>query len=91
MLRVMDEHELKLTPREVIQLEHALDRGDEVAPRTALLGEQVRVKLDEQVIVTGRLLGFGDCGTVEILEDDGFVHYCWPLLSMEEYFPAEEE
>src|SRR5438445_187077 len=36
------------------------------------------------VIVTGQLLAFGDGGDFEILEDDGFVRYCWPLLDMEE-------
>jgi hypothetical protein len=48
-----------------------------------LLGKRVRVKLDESVIVTGVLLGFGDDGTFEIGQD-GFVHYCWPLLDIEE-------
>lgn len=36
------------------------------------------------VIAEGQLLGFGDEGTFEILGDDGFVHYCWPLLDIEE-------
>lgn len=36
------------------------------------------------VIAEGLLLGFGDDGTVEIEEDDGFVHYCWPMLEIEE-------
>lgn len=64
-----------------------------------LLGKQVRVTIQHQsgdlttggdneirnaVIVTGQLLAFGDGGDFEILEEDGFVHYCWPLLEMEE-------
>lgn len=57
-----------------------------------LLGQQVRVTLgyepcnDERGIPTiteGRLLGFGQGGDFEILEDDGFVHYCWPALKIE--------
>jgi hypothetical protein len=48
-----------------------------------LLGQRVRIKLDENVIVTGKLLGFGDGGTFEIEEDDGFVHHCWPMLEVE--------
>lgn len=49
-----------------------------------LLGKRVRVFLSESTIVTGTLLAFGDGGDFEILEDDGFVHYCWPLLEIEE-------
>jgi hypothetical protein len=53
-----------------------------------LLGKRVRVRLgdhqDKPVIITGQLLGFGDGGDFEILEDDGFVHYCWPMLDVEE-------
>lgn len=52
------------------------------------LGKRVKVTLDhgdtKPVIATGQLLGFSDGGDFEILEDDGFVHYCWPLLDMEE-------
>jgi hypothetical protein len=34
-------------------------------------------------IVTGVLLGFGEGGDFEILdEDDGTVHYCWPMLDI---------
>lgn len=54
----------------------------------ALLGKRVYVRLGEHegkpVITTGQLLGFGDGGDFEILEDDGFVHYCWPMLEVEE-------
>jgi hypothetical protein len=37
----------------------------------------------EDVITEGKLLGFGQGGDFEILEDDGFVHYCWPMLKIE--------
>jgi hypothetical protein len=49
----------------------------------ALLGHRVRVRLADAVIVTGQLLGFGDGGDFEILCEDGMVHYCWPMLSIE--------
>jgi hypothetical protein len=62
----------------------------------SLLGQQVRVVLgytdgevsgDEYrglpVITEGQLLGFGQGGDFEILEDDGFVHYCWQMLKIE--------
>ena len=59
----------------------------------SLLGQQVRVVLGydppdgsdkgQPVIAEGRLLGFGQGGDVEILDDDGFVHYCWPMLKVE--------
>lgn len=68
--------------------------------RKAFLGKKVKVWLDrkahylavpgngpvstEDVITTGVLLGFGEGGDFEILEDDGFVHYCWPMLDIEE-------
>ncbi|AQT25777.1 RNA binding protein [Mycobacterium phage EniyanLRS] len=53
-----------------------------------LLGKRVVVILEqgdcEMVVSVGQLLGFGDGGDVEILEDDGFVHYCWPMLDVRE-------
>lgn len=55
-----------------------------------LLGKHVQVTLDENVIVTGQFLGFGDGGDFEILEDDGFVHHCWPLLSITQ-IPTPQE
>jgi hypothetical protein len=54
------------------------------ARTTALLGKKVQVTLDTERIVYGIFLGFGEGGDVEILEDDGFVHYCWPMLEIEE-------
>jgi hypothetical protein len=38
----------------------------------------------EDVIVVGVLVGFGDDGTFEIMEDDGFIIYGWPMLEIEE-------
>ena len=58
----------------------------------SLLGQQVRVVLDYDPpgdtggvarVTEGQLLGFGQGGDFEILEDDGFVHYCWPMLRIE--------
>ncbi len=49
-----------------------------------LLGKQVRVKLDAETVVTGIFLGFGEGGDVEILVGDSFVHYCWPMLEIDE-------
>lgn len=56
---------------------------------TALLGKRVKVTLDNggtvpAAIVEGQLLAFGDEGSFEVLQDDGFVHYCWPMLDIEE-------
>ena len=50
-----------------------------------LLGKEVRVKLADNVIATGKLVGFGDGGDFEILDEMGFVHYCWPMLDIEEF------
>jgi hypothetical protein len=56
----------------------------------ALLGKRVRVRITDasardRVIVIGTLLGFGEGGDFEVLDDsDGLVHYCWPLLHIEE-------
>ncbi len=61
----------------------------------SLLGRQVRVEFpdddgvlllnenDVNAVAEGQLLGFGDGGDVEILQDDGFIHYCWPMLKIE--------
>ena len=61
----------------------------------ALLGERVRVTINDgksevggpAVITTGQLIGFGQGGDFEILEDDGFIHYCWPMLDIEAVNP----
>lgn len=37
----------------------------------------------EDVIVEGLFLGFGDGGNFEILEDDGLIYHCWPMLGIE--------
>jgi biotin-(acetyl-CoA carboxylase) ligase len=50
----------------------------------ALLGKRVRVRLDDQVVTEGRFLGFGADGEFEIQHSDGLVHYCWPMLDVEE-------
>lgn len=56
--------------------------------RLKFLGRQVIVTLDSipgnPMITMGRLLAFGSDGSFEILKDDGFVHYCWPMLKIEE-------
>jgi hypothetical protein len=59
------------------------------AKARALLGKQVVVTLGPAVIVEGRLLGFGEGGEFEVLCDDGFVHYCWPMLDIEDRLEAE--
>ena len=51
-----------------------------------LLGKRVAALIDYErgVVSIGKLMGFGEGGDFEVLEDDGFLHYCWPLLSIEE-------
>lgn len=78
-----------------ILLEHLIrTKGD--WEYCAFLGKQVAVTLDregtqldgtpygENKIIRGQLLGIGEGGDFEILEDDGFIHYCWPALHIEE-------
>jgi hypothetical protein len=54
-----------------------------------LLGKRVKAVLlkDDDgkpaVITIGKLLAFGEGGNFEIEEDDGFVHYCWPMLDVQ--------
>lgn len=78
-----------------VKIEVALESHDKVA---ALLGKRVRATLNnggypdpdaKAVVAEGQLLGFGADGSFEIQEDDGFVHYCWPLLGVEEV-PVEQ-
>lgn len=61
--------------------------SDTPANQTHLLGQQVEVVLSredgkESVIARGRLLAFDDGGEVRLLDDMGFVHYCWPMLEI---------
>lgn len=55
---------------------------------THLLGKRVEVFLGRKdgraVIVTGKLLGFGDCGEFEVEDTEGCIHYCWPMLETRE-------
>lgn len=63
-------------------------KGPDHRRYAALLGKRVRVTLghdeDSPVITEGKFLGFGADGEFEILHDDTMVHYCWPLLDIEE-------
>jgi hypothetical protein len=64
-------------------------------PEHRLLGKQVTVTLGkkgvnpdgtaygEDAIISGQLLGFGEGGNFEILEDDGMIYHCWPALQIE--------
>ncbi len=38
---------------------------------------------DKDLIISGQLLGFGEGGNFEILEDDGMIYHCWPALQIE--------
>jgi hypothetical protein len=61
----------------------ARDLQDEAYPPHHLLGKPVRVVLnedDENAVSSGVLLGAGQGGDIEILENDGMIHYCWPAL-----------
>ena len=49
-----------------------------------LLGKDVVVSLDDDVLVEGRLIVFDDGGGVVVVDEGGFVHHCWPLLKIEE-------
>jgi hypothetical protein len=54
------------------------------APPLRLLGKRVRVKLDEQVVTEGKLLGFDEGGEIQLLGDDGIVWHGWPALKITE-------
>lgn len=56
---------------------------------TELLGKRVRITItdghdEEQVIVAGQLLAFGDQGEALVLDDCYDVIRCWPMLAIEE-------
>ena len=55
-----------------------------MSANTQLLGRRVRVKLDENLIQEGKLLGFGEDGEINILGDDGMVWHGWPALEVTE-------
>ena len=54
------------------------------ADRLRLAGKRVRVKLDDHVVIEGKLLGWDEGGEVQLLGDDGFVWHGWPMLEMTE-------
>lgn len=49
------------------------------------VGKNVRVKLDEKVIVEGQLLALGDMGSLVVREPETEeTWFCWPALEIEE-------
>jgi hypothetical protein len=54
-----------------------------------LLGEQVTVTLAydpdgrHPIVVEGQLLQFDENGEVDVRDETGVVHYCWPALEIE--------
>jgi hypothetical protein len=48
----------------------------------ALLGKDVTVSLDDQEIVSGRLMTVSDSGEVVVVDNMGFLCHCWPLLDI---------
>ena len=63
--------------------------GNVVKDAHKLLGKRVRVTYDRPEhgparIVEGTLLHFCETGEFTVMHDDGFVHYCWPMLDIEE-------
>ncbi len=53
-----------------------------------LLGQQVRVVLDyddDNAIAEGKLLSLCEDGEIVVQDNCGMVHYCWPLLEIEEH------
>lgn len=54
--------------------------------KAKLLGKRVRITLDSNVVIEGKFLGFGTDGQFQIdpEDNDGTIHYCWPLLDIEE-------
>lgn len=49
-----------------------------------LLGKNVIVRLDDHVVTRGRLIAFDDGGEAKLVDEMGFVHYCWPMLDVTE-------
>jgi hypothetical protein len=55
-----------------------------------LLGKRVSVTLTEPdapeglEVCQGTLLSFADSGEAVLVDRMGFVHYCWPMLDVEE-------
>ena len=49
-----------------------------------LLGKNVVVRLDDQVVTRGRLIALDDGGEAKLVDEMGFVHYCWPMLDVTE-------
>ena len=63
------------------QVEVVLARvGDPTGPWGWDVTDGPRRASDE--VARGVLLGFGDGGDLEILEDDGMTHHCWPNLEV---------
>jgi len=61
----------------------SLDKVENVNAK--YLGRHVRVTLDNnEPVVEGVLLSYGNGGEFVIRDTDGFVHRCWPMLKIEE-------
>lgn len=51
-----------------------------------LLGKQVRIlqQVKNEVVCTGRLLGYTEDGGFQLMSEDGTLQFGWPLLAIEE-------
>lgn len=55
-----------------------------------LIGKQVEVTLTDDeypqgaVVAKGKLLAFDDGGECVVMDEMGFVHWCWPMLNIRE-------
>ena len=50
-----------------------------------LIGKYVRVSYGEAgyTVIRGRLLSIDEFGECAVVDDEGIMHYCWPLLNIE--------
>lgn len=73
-------------PDQTAAWHHKNYHGKELGRRIDLLGEEVVVTLSSdkkpKSVAYGTLLSFGDSGEIVLKDDEGFLHYCWPLLEI---------
>jgi hypothetical protein len=63
------------------QVEAVLDFGDVWVAGTEF-GDAVLLRKDPEVVARGQLMCFDDGGGIVLLDDNGFLAFCWPRLRM---------
>lgn len=81
-MTLMEDAKKLLGKQVIVTLDH--DQWLEVGDGTFEETETIDNPNPKPVIAKGKFLAFGEYGEFIIQEEDGDIHYCWPMLDIKE-------